>query len=140
AEDGVREARLLRRLVPEPRAEPRDHEARSRGEDAGRVECLREEVPGRDEAAGRAARSRSPGGALALGGLLGRLLLRGRVALPPRRAAGAARRARREGRIDRRVFRVPPASWPPTRCATLARSLRTTGPGRPPCPPSIRAV
>src|SRR4051812_16449669 len=39
---------LLRRLVPDARAEPADDEARPGGEDTGRVDAIREEVQSRN--------------------------------------------------------------------------------------------
>src|SRR5262249_59131000 len=99
----VRLARLLRRLVPRARAEPRDDEARPGGGDGGAVVALREEVPIRDGRAGREAGFGSAGSALALDELLGRLLLRGRIPLPPLDPPAAPPRPR-SSRLVRRAL------------------------------------
>ena len=60
-----------------------------RRHDRGVLARLRASVPCRDEEAGGRAAARAAGGTLARVGALGRLLLRGRVALPSVRAPGA---------------------------------------------------
>ena len=83
AESAVRRRELVRRVVPEPGSERRDHEARADGRVAGRVVGVFEEVQSRDGATGAAARPGAARRAVARDELLGRLLLRARGALPP---------------------------------------------------------
>ncbi len=83
----LRQGRLVRRLVPDPRSEPAGHEGSTRGEDRQSLGHLHEKVPRRDGKTRGSARARSARRAVAALELLRRLLLRGRVALSSRAAA-----------------------------------------------------
>src|SRR5690606_15009372 len=95
AEVEVRRAGLLRRLAADAVAESGARVLRPEGEGRAGVEDLRAPVPRRDEQAGGRAAARSARRAVAPDPLLDRLLLRGRGAVSPVRAAHAPGRARR---------------------------------------------
>src|SRR5262249_28277109 len=95
AEVAIREAELLRRLAAGAGAERGRHESGARGRDRRRLAAVRPPVYGGDEEAGRGAPARHAGGIVTHDRLLHRLLLRGRVALPPLDPAPRAAPARR---------------------------------------------
>src|SRR5206468_9304921 len=116
AQGRVRFAQLLRRLAARRGAQRAAREGCPGRLRRTRVAFLREALPERDEAASPRAPAGSPGGLVAPGGLLGRLLLRAGRPLSPLRAEGAAGGARGEAGLmtpegfRRLALRMPEAS------------------------------
>src|SRR3546814_19530334 len=91
AQGALRRRRLVRRLVPRPFAECRAGRPGPRRGDRRRMGGVRAGVPRRDGRPLPAPHARPARGAVARSRLLDRLLLRGRLQLPPLAASPAAR-------------------------------------------------
>src|SRR5690606_7128715 len=111
AEIPVCKAGLVRCLVSESRAEPRHDEARIEGPELRGVVHVRTKIQGGDGPTAGAARSRAARDLVAPRQFFRRLLLRGRIALPPLAAAPVADRARRRREVIRLAEHEHAVAW-----------------------------